>query len=271
MVRKFLTMLVVLGAALAGHASAGTAGASFDDIVVFGDSLSDSGNAGRFSNGPVWVELIARGIGAELRPSRAGGTNYAVGGARTHGGQSDLRSQLHAYLSNAKPPRPETLFVIYGGANDLLVLGCGKNDRKVVKTAAAAIAASVDDLAAAGAKTILVPNLPDIGLAPIVRMQGAACREQARRLSRDFNAALERQLRAAELRHGIRLVRLDVFALGDEVMADPAKAGFADTDTPCVQGECERALFWDHLHPSSRAHSQLAAAALHALGIAAEH
>lgn len=271
MVRKFLTMVLLFSAALAGHASPGTAGAPFDDLVVFGDSLSDTGNVGRFSDGPVWVELIASGIGAELRPSRLGGTNYAVGGARTHGGQSDLRSQLHAYLTNAKPLRPETLFVVYGGANDLLVLGCGKNDRNVAKTAAAAIAASVDDLAAAGARTILVPNLPDIGLAPVVRMQGAACREQARRLSRYFNDALERQLRAAEERHGIRLVRLDVFALGDEVMANPAKAGFADTDTPCGQGDCQRALFWDHLHPSSRAHSQLAAAAMQALGIVAGH
>ena len=30
-----------------------------DHIVVFGDSLSDTGNAGRFSNGPVWVEQLA--------------------------------------------------------------------------------------------------------------------------------------------------------------------------------------------------------------------
>jgi hypothetical protein len=28
---------------------------TFDQLVVLGDSLSDMGNAGRFSDGPVWI------------------------------------------------------------------------------------------------------------------------------------------------------------------------------------------------------------------------
>jgi cholinesterase len=32
----------------------------FERLVVFGDSLSETGNAGRFSNGTVWVEYLAR-------------------------------------------------------------------------------------------------------------------------------------------------------------------------------------------------------------------
>ena len=55
---------------------------AFDELVVFGDSLSDTGNAGRFSNGPVWVEGVANGLGLSVRPSESGGTNYAIGGAR---------------------------------------------------------------------------------------------------------------------------------------------------------------------------------------------
>ena len=54
----------------------------FTALIVFGDSLSDNGNAGRFSNGPVWVEHLAKNLALPLRPSRAGGTNHAVGGAR---------------------------------------------------------------------------------------------------------------------------------------------------------------------------------------------
>jgi hypothetical protein len=54
----------------------------FDHIVVFGDSLSDTGNAGRFSNGPVWVEQLAARLEVALRPTQAGGLNFAIGGAR---------------------------------------------------------------------------------------------------------------------------------------------------------------------------------------------
>ena len=95
--RSHLDMAMLLAVALA----IGKAGASpfgYSGLVVFGDSLSDSGNAGRYSNGPVWVERIATRIGAELRPSEEGGANFAVGGARTHGGATALRAQADAFL-----------------------------------------------------------------------------------------------------------------------------------------------------------------------------
>ncbi|HYN39806.1 MAG TPA: SGNH/GDSL hydrolase family protein [Rhodospirillales bacterium] len=242
---------------------------AFDGLVVFGDSLSDNGNAGRFSDGPVWVEVIARQMGVELRPSRAGGTNYAVGGARTHGGPADLRAQVHDYLKKitAGDADPGTLLIVYAGANDLLARGCGRQQNGVAKTAAAAVTASVNDLAAAGARHILVPNLPDIGVAPAIRMQGGACAEQARRLTRAFNAALQHDLPAVETRHDVRIILLDVFALTEAVLADPREAGFEDVEMPCLHGDCRRALFWDHLHPSSYAHARLAAAALRTLDI----
>jgi phospholipase/lecithinase/hemolysin len=65
------------------------------DLFVFGDSLSDIGNLfektaglvpsssryfeGRFSNGPLAVEILAEALG--LPSSRS--TNFAIGGART--------------------------------------------------------------------------------------------------------------------------------------------------------------------------------------------
>lgn len=83
--------------------------ASFSSLVVFGDSLSDSGNnaalglfdplqvvtgntyvpsntyapVGTYSNGPVWASYFAAALGVPLAPSFAGGTNFAAGGATT--------------------------------------------------------------------------------------------------------------------------------------------------------------------------------------------
>ena len=67
-------------------ATSGAQQREFDTITVFGDSLSDTGNAAgaRFSNGPVWVEYVARHFGLSVDPVSGGGTNYAVGGARAY-------------------------------------------------------------------------------------------------------------------------------------------------------------------------------------------
>jgi outer membrane lipase/esterase len=266
---RALGAALLCGALATAMAAVDLASASFSGLVVFGDSLSDNGNAGRFSNGPVWVEFIAERIGVELKPSRAGGSNYAVGGARTHGGATDVRGQLASYLSTRKGGVDVgALHIVSGGANDLLAAGCEPNGDAVPRGAAASLAASVDDLAAAGARRILVPNLPDIGYTPAVRALGRACVAAARRLTGAFNAALERRLRVIEEKRSIRVQRLDVFSLADEVMRNPRSAGFDNVTVPCRGGPCGRALFWDHLHPTTAAHARLAAEALRAIGIA---
>lgn len=265
---RTLSAIGVLFAAVACHQPAAAAPDRFSSLVVFGDSLSDNGNVGRFSDGPVWVEVLASRIGAELTPSRLGGTNFAVGGARSHGRPVDIRGQFHAFMTGPhSPPSGDALFIVYGGANDLLAAGCN-GDETAARTGASAIAATAGDLAAAGARHILVPNLPDISASPIVRVQGSACVQRARQMTLAFNAALEQALRRVERRSDVRVIRLDAFELSDEVMADPAGAGFTNISTPCLHGSCEGALFWDQLHPTARAHARLATAALQALGIA---
>lgn len=233
-------------------------------LVVFGDSLSDGGNNGRYTNGPVWVELVARRLGVPLSPSRAGGTNYAVGGATTHGGPTSVRTQAQSFLSQRQGAADaDALYVVFAGANDLLGGGCQPGDRtRVARTAAAALRATVDDLAAAGATDILVANLPDVGLAPLLRVQGADCAQAMERLTAAFNEALERDLRAVEEKRGIRILRLDTYALSLRLKDDPRAAGFTDIASPCMNGTCDGALFWDPIHPTAAAHARLADAAL---------
>jgi outer membrane lipase/esterase len=255
---------------LAGSLTMGEAGASpssYSGLVVFGDSLSDSGNAGRYSNGPVWVERIATRLGAELRPSEEGGTNFAVGGARTHGGPTGLRAQADAFLKALPGGRadPDALYIVYGGGNDLLSAEHAPDRARLVAAAVDALGSIIEDLAQAGARNILVPNLPDIGRTPALRQRGPELAEQGRRLSQTFDAALEERLRRIESERNIRIHRLDVFALLEQVLADPAAAGFRNVTDPCSGAACATALFWDHLHPTAVAHDRLAAAALAAM------
>jgi phospholipase/lecithinase/hemolysin len=97
-------VLLVIGMAWSSGAPAEEPRA-FQKLVVLGDRLSDMGNAGRFSNGPVWVEQLAQALRLPLIASERGGHNFAVGGARIEAGPQSLRAQVNKFL---KLPRPSS-------------------------------------------------------------------------------------------------------------------------------------------------------------------
>jgi phospholipase/lecithinase/hemolysin len=126
-------------------------------IVVFGTSLSDSGNAfalrgdlntppyntldvflvpgapyakggHHFSNGATWIEQLAGplGLAGDARPAFQGpgteATNYAVGGARARedGINANLSFQVNTFLSDFNGTAPsDGLYVIEMGSNDV--------------------------------------------------------------------------------------------------------------------------------------------------------
>jgi cholinesterase len=235
----------------------------FDRLVVFGDSLSDSGNAGRFSNVLVWVEQLAKRLNLPLELSEHGGQNFAVGGARVEEGPQSLRAQVEEFL---KQPRPSgrTLYVIWGGGNDVLA---AIDEPAKVTAAAASLKNVLADLIAHGASDLLVPNLPDVSVTPEVQAHGTKAISEGRRLSFDFNKVVEQGLN--DLVHSstiFRLYRLDVAAMAERARKDPASYGFTNISTPCrASAECEKYLFWDEIHPTTEAHAHLAEAALRAL------
>ena len=236
---------------------------AFDQLVVFGDSLSDNGNAGRASNGPVWVEHLAERLGLALKPSRMGGSNFAAGGARLdpRSGHTSLRAQASAYL---RAPRSggRSLHIVYGGGNDMLAAVGDPRAQAMIEAAVASLRSIVADLARQGATDILVPNLPPIGMTPAVRSQGGQAVAAANQLAGRFNAALDNALSGLADSPGVRLHRLDVWQLAERVQADPAAAGFVDIANPCSQRQsCEGHLFWDDVHPTTQAHRRLADAA----------
>jgi phospholipase/lecithinase/hemolysin len=172
---------------------------SIDAIDAFGDSLSDVGNVflatsgaepaspyfnGQFSNGNIWVQGLATGLGlAPLTPSLAGGTDYAVGDAQTGttlyntGGAADLLTgQLPAFeLANPGGADPNALYTIWIGANDLNAIP-GTATPGNVATDIGEIVGNIDTaintLASLGAKNFLVVTVPDLGKTPDAIMAG---------------------------------------------------------------------------------------------------
>jgi phospholipase/lecithinase/hemolysin len=121
---------------------------NFDQVYIFGDSLSDTGNVlnfsggafptapyepGRFSNGNVWVDYLTDDLGLNLNLFSTGfdvndGINYAVGGATSDTGNVGtipvgLQQQLDAFellVENQSPEQviDDDLFFLWIGAND---------------------------------------------------------------------------------------------------------------------------------------------------------
>ena len=90
------------------------------------------------------------------------------------------------------------------------------------------ILSAIDALYLAGARYVVVPNLPDLGLTPEGRASGTG--PLITFLSATFNQHLEDALEA----RAPRAIRLDVFRLMTQVVNDPSEYGFTNVTTPCL-------------------------------------
>jgi phospholipase/lecithinase/hemolysin len=256
-------------------------------IIVFGDSLSDTGNAyiatlhdkapsppyydGRFSNGPLWIEDFAANFGLATQPALSGGTDFAVGGAKAGSSADRLpyQADLYLLLSIFSRPDPRALFVVFGGGNDVRSALNKPDPARRLAHAALSIRQMIEHLAAHGAVNFLVPNVPDRGLTPAARTRGTAERETTLTLA--YNAGLDAALRDLPGRLHINLVWVDFWTAVARAFAAPQRLGFTDIAEPCLVhdasgyrqcAEPEHYVFWDDIHPTTRGHLFLAAAAL---------
>lgn len=254
---------------------------------------------GRFLNGSNYLEHLAASLGLSADPALFGGagTNYAVGGARSRYHAADVDAnggvppmgvspptlfsllwqfdQFYTGLGGA-PLDSDALYLVWGGSNDIQdVLILASIDPGVAQQrlneAVSDVAAAVTRLVDAGAQSLLVPLVPDIGVTPAVIAAGPGAQAAARYFSNAFNNALDAQLASL----AADIVRFDTFALLDDLTSNPAEYGIDNVIDPCLTGfyvsepiggpitECgapDKYAFWDIVHPSARTHEVLGAA-----------
>jgi phospholipase/lecithinase/hemolysin len=256
--------------------------------VVFGDSLSDTGNfyaatggvitgppyfPGHFSNGPVWVEVMSNKLGLTApTPSLLGGTNYAWGGAETGGGLSpvfgipNVGQQIDSFLSDHGSLARKELVVVWAGANDI-VWHATASPAGIVEN----LSNDLSRLAAAGGKTFLLPNLPAFGEVPL--FHGTPDEVRIDTQVDQVNQLLDATVKNLEQRLGIKIIRPDVAGLVDEMLHQPQDFGLTNVTDPACPGcgignpspnaagtmvpNPSEYLWWDYLHWTKGVHANV--------------
>lgn len=297
-------VLVLIAAVLAVSSTAfGISINTFNQIVSFGDSLSDPGNVsyiaqsmyglsipgsgyatrtvtspivgnqtvGYFTNpqfaaGPsgMWIDQLSAKMGlADPGPAfipGTGGTNFALGGANTSAPDTtaypgvsipSMQTEVNTYLlAMGGKASSNALYTLWGGANDLTYSGINP------VTAANNVMSEIQQLAAAGGKYFLWPNLPPLGDTP----EGSPFATLLNAESAAFNTQWNTDILTLEAM-GITVIPIDVNALFDQLLTNPGKYGFTDVTDPCITTpSCNpnTFLFFDGEHPTAQADSYLA-------------
>lgn len=273
------------------------------NMVVFGDSLSDNGNLyeylkrelpmsppyfkGRFTNGPVWIELLT----AKYYPNDVKGhlLDYAFGGAGIlEGDDSDddevlftLSREIDSYLlSHQNKADESSLYIVWMGSNNYLAIP--DDEAQALYETNIGIVHDLQRLVDKGAKHIMVVNLPDLGKTPAARDFEAV--DLLSSLSEKHNAMLSENIALLKKNNpDVQWLLFDVYQIFNDMLASPKDYGFINTTDTCYEemmsvrhssrsilsmvstvkpkankDACRGYLFFDPVHPSEVAHKVMA-------------
>ncbi|KAE8208237.1 hypothetical protein CF327_g7143 [Tilletia walkeri] len=280
----------------------------FGSVVVFGDSLSDNGNVfrltnhtwpedkayyrGRFSNGPVWIEQLAKEIGLLLHPTRGTSADLldlAYGGATVNnsriqgytGYQSTIPvpsvlSQVRTYLkSSSKRSISRSLFVVTGGSNDAFFgLGGPVAPEELARLTAADLLTASRRLYKAGARYFLIPGVPTLQSIPYTTEYAESYAPSLDSYGDAFYDYLRSHKNDAAGKHATVVFFDQRSALASFIdkksnspgwnVRDACLAGVYPGEAPkrSLCADPDRHVWWDIYHPSRVTHKYIARAAL---------
>lgn len=278
---KRLLQLAAIAWALGGGDRA--ANAAFSSLYVFGDGVSTTTNAPggayyyghRFTNGRVWVEVLAQRQGLPFNPTN----NWSYFGHYS----PDLVTDVAHFPT---PPDAGTaLFVIWvinadfvGHLADSAYSPYTTNNLAIWNSAINQSLSNhlqaVKTLYNKGARTFVMPNAVDVTEVPYYVGLPAADRAFLRQRVIDFNARFATLFsQAGATLPGITVYVPDFFSVLDHVLANPGSYGLVNTlengrsidalsDTSLTDksltGPGANYIFWDYLDPTARAHEVIA-------------
>jgi phospholipase/lecithinase/hemolysin len=282
LLRVILTVLLLYPLSNSAH--------PINNRFVFGDSLSDTGNAAaylgtilpppyfanRISNGPLAADVLAAELAVSADPYFQGGANFAVAGAKAGGTElGDLFFQLDAFVTSGYDPA-NALNLVFIGGNDVRKAASVSDSEaaNVLNAALIGVDSTIRSLINAGAQQILVPNVFDIGLIPesvLAESIYSGYQARASALTEQYNMALAAHLAMIESDTGVDLIEFDLFDFSREIIINADLFGISNTTDSCLfegplpsspKPECDfdTYAFFDTIHPTAKLHGLIGGA-----------
>jgi phospholipase/lecithinase/hemolysin len=250
-------------------------------LIVFGDSLSDTGNIykatqetippppyfeGRFSNGLLWIDYLKH----QLQLTSESLINFAFAGGNSgisrflpelNANVPGLLTQVALFQDFNKINRisADTLYTIWIGSNDFLLLPPDADYIKAGRDAATNIGNAITILINEGAKQFVVANLINLGDLPV--SINNAITTQGEEFSLSFSGALTQTVNSLKSNADIDISIVDMFSLNENIQANPENFGLINLTVPLIQEtgnvNPDEYAFWDTIHPTTKVHQIL--------------
>ncbi len=252
--------------------------AAFTSLYIFGDAVSTTTNGpggtsyyGKsYSNGRVWVEVLAERQGLTYNSNR----NLSYYDHNS----TNLVAEVNSF--SAPPDANSALFVVWVNnadfVDDISSYGSSTNITAWTKSINQSLTNHFNIITnlyfAKGVRTLIMPNAVDITEIPGYTHISSADKSFIRQRVIDFNTGFAATLdQARALLPGITIYVPDLFALLDNVLANPASYGLTNaldsngqsvdalddlslTDKS-LNGPGTNYIFWDYLDPTAKAHA----------------
>lgn len=275
--------------------------APIGNLLAFGDSLSDMGNAkdsvlnvpdvppywqGRFSNGMVWIEYLSQAYGVTTTHGSGTqpGDNRAFGGAQTGAGFSylllpNVGSQITSYFGNVQSSFASNDVVsLWAGGNDFLY-GTANAD-----TIATNMESHIRQLEAAGASTFIIPNLPPLEKTPEILSRSQTQQQNIASEVARYNNKLAALVSSLQLELGIVVYSVDAYSIFNDIIANKEALGLVNTQSAACSGgagllplpicnngdpvvsNVDEYIFFDKAHPTRAMHQYIGRFAIESIG-----